>query len=114
MANNGNGSDYEAHRRRTLRNLRRRNSKGLANLASSGNAMSGWLKILAALGVLAFVGFFALALAAIIIYRSYADDLVAPDELAINKPSYGAKILDRNGKLLYEYVDDKAGLRRPI
>ena len=39
---------------------------------------------------------------------------MAPDELAINQPSYGAKIYDRNGKLLYEYVDDRSGLRRPV
>ena len=31
------------------------------------------------------------------VYNDYADDLVAPDELAINQPSYGAEITDRNG-----------------
>ncbi|HEY7465755.1 MAG TPA: transglycosylase domain-containing protein, partial [Dehalococcoidia bacterium] len=58
-----------------------------------------------------FVG---LVITGIIVYNSYANDLVPPDELAINEPSFGAKILDRNGKLLYEYVDDRAGLRRPV
>ena len=70
-----------------------------------------------ALAIISLVGVGAAAAGAgvdaLIIYNSYADELVAPDELAINQPSYGAKILDRNGKLLYEYVDDKSGLRRP-
>src|SRR4029078_3793318 len=47
------------------------------------------------------------------VYNDYAKALVPPDELAINQPSYGAKIFDRNGKLLYEYIDDHSGLRRP-
>src|SRR5262249_11566823 len=40
--------------------------------------------------------------------------LVPPTELVINRPSSGAKILDRNGKLLYQYVDDVDGLRQPV
>jgi membrane peptidoglycan carboxypeptidase len=114
MANsNGNDNNYDARRRRARHNQRRRNGPRV-QAENSGNRMSGWLKLLAALGILGFTGFFAIAITAIIVYRGYADDLVAPDELAINKPSYGARVLDRNGKLLYEYVDDQAGLRRPI
>ena len=30
------------------------------------------------------------------------------------QPSGGAQIFDRNGKLLYEYVDDRSGLRSPV
>jgi membrane peptidoglycan carboxypeptidase len=47
-------------------------------------------------------------------YQSYAVEFVSPDQLAINHPSAGAKIYDRNGKLLYQYVDDKEGIRLPI
>ena len=65
---------------------------------------------LVVLGAIAAAG---VAAYAINTYNTYANELVAPDELAINQPSYGAKIYDRNGKLLYEYVDDKSGLRRP-
>jgi len=47
-------------------------------------------------------------------YESYIDDLVGPETLAINEPSIGAKIYDRNGHLLYEYLDETAGQRFPI
>ncbi len=76
--------------------------------------MPAWIKIAVALGAFAALGFVGVAIASMVVYNTYADDLVAPDELAINEPSFGAKILDRNGKLLYEYVDDRAGLRRPV
>ncbi|HWC29146.1 MAG TPA: transglycosylase domain-containing protein, partial [Dehalococcoidia bacterium] len=79
-----------------------------------GKPIPAWLKLVIALGAVASLGFVGTAIAGIIVYNSYADDLLAPDELAINEPSFGAKILDRNGKLLYEYVDDRAGLRRPV
>ncbi len=48
------------------------------------------------------------------VYRSYANDLVPPDEMISRQPSGGAQIYDRNGKLLYEFVDDKSGLRSPV
>jgi membrane peptidoglycan carboxypeptidase len=47
-------------------------------------------------------------------YKSYAKGLVPPEQLAVNRPSAGAVILDRGGKTLYRYVDDKDGLRHPI
>jgi membrane peptidoglycan carboxypeptidase len=110
LARPSNGKAFEAHRRRVRRNAHR-------NGGGNGHSPIGlpsWLKVVIALGAVGAIGLMVLALAAIIIYRSYADDLVAPDEFAINQPSYGARILDRNGQLLYEYVDDKTGLRRPI
>jgi len=105
MARNGHG--YDAWRMRARRTLRRRNARGKRGTPR-------WM--LAAVG-LAGVGaflFIAAAIAGIFVYESYAADLVPPDQLAINEASQGAKILDRNGNLLYEYVDDRAGLRRPI
>src|SRR3972149_6791776 len=103
-ARNGNGLSYR--RRRTARNLRRR--------SGNGSGAPRWVKVLAVLVGVGFVGLAILVAAAMAVYRGYADDLVAPDELLINQPSYGTKIFDRNGKLLYEYLDDRAGLRRPI
>src|SRR5207248_9122071 len=47
-------------------------------------------------------------------YKAYAETVVPPDQLLVNRPSSGAKILDRNGKLLYQYVDDIEGLRKPV
>ena len=103
----------------TRRPQARRNAK--LKKASRGNGGSGkrggvpaWLKAMLVIGAVAFVALFIVAIATVVIYRSYADDLVAPDELAINEPSQGARILDRNGILLYEYVDDRAGLRRLV
>jgi membrane peptidoglycan carboxypeptidase len=48
------------------------------------------------------------------VYRSYANDLRPPDEVIAEQPSGGAQIYDRNGKLLYEFVDDRSGLRSPV
>ncbi len=100
---NGNGN---ARKRRSRRNLRRPTNRG--------RSFPFWLKGLIALGVLGFAGLLTAFAVGVVAYRSYAADLVAPDELAINEPSYGAKIFDRNGLLLYEYVDDRSGLRRPV
>src|SRR5436305_10120803 len=96
-----------------------RHRRGLRMLRTRGNAMGKqtiprWLIAVVGIGALAFAGLVAAGVTGILIYQNYADELVAPDELAINQPSYGAKIFDRNGKLLYEYVDDRSGLRRPI
>lgn len=48
------------------------------------------------------------------VYRWYARDLIPPDEVIASQPSGGAQIFDRNGNLLYEYVDDRSGLRSPV
>src|SRR5205823_1384628 len=48
------------------------------------------------------------------VYRSYANDLKPPDEVIAQQPSGGAQIFDRHGNLLYEYVDDRSGLRSPV
>ena len=96
-------SSYDPWMRRT----RRRNR-------SNGKGISIWLKLALAMGLVGVIAFISLAVASFVVYNSYADDLLAPDELAINEASSGATILDRNGELLYEYVDDRAGLRRPV
>jgi len=80
----------------------------------SGTRAPRWLQFLIAL---AGVGVIMFALAGVTgygVYRSYANDIVPPDEVIASQPSGGAKIYDRNGKLLYEYVDDKSGLRSPV
>jgi membrane peptidoglycan carboxypeptidase len=71
-------------------------------------------KVAAAAGV---VGLFAALFATVAgfgVYQAYVSGFVPPDEVAINQPSLGAKIYDRNGNLLYEFVDDRAGLRQPV
>ncbi|HXH22112.1 MAG TPA: transglycosylase domain-containing protein [Dehalococcoidia bacterium] len=102
--NGRNGNGARAARRRARRSVHGRASKGL----------NRWLGALLMVGILGFIAGLIAIVAAYAYYQDIADALVAPDELAINQPSFGAKILDRNGKLLYEYVDDRSGLRRPI
>jgi membrane peptidoglycan carboxypeptidase len=74
----------------------------------------GALKVAAGFMAVAIVGAIVLLATTIAVYRSYANGLVTPQEMAVNHPSAGAKILDRNGKLLYQYIDDKEGLRDPV
>jgi membrane peptidoglycan carboxypeptidase len=106
MATNGNGHHGIGQARRRGRRTRaQRKAKP---------SMPFWAKGLIAVFVLGIASVAAAGAAGFAYYQSYADELVAPDELAINQPSYGAKIYDRNGVLLYEYVDDQAGLRRPV
>jgi len=69
------------------------------------------------LGALALFGLLAAVvgtISAVGIYQHYVSAFVPPDQVAINQPSLGAKVYDRNGRLLYEYVDDRDGLRQPV
>ncbi|MEK7693436.1 MAG: transglycosylase domain-containing protein [Chloroflexota bacterium] len=73
-----------------------------------------WLQVI--LG-LAGLGVIALAIAGgtgFGVYRSYADELKSPGEVISQQPSGGAQIVDRHGNVLYEYVDDRSGLRSPV
>ena len=47
-------------------------------------------------------------------YNEIADSVVPPEELIAQLPSGGARIYDRNGELLYEFIDEFTGLRRPV
>jgi membrane peptidoglycan carboxypeptidase len=71
-------------------------------------ALLGGLTLLglaAALGV----GLFAVSR-----YRAYASGVVPPERLLSELPRGGARIYDRNGVRLYEFVDEFGGLRRPV
>ncbi len=111
MARPVNNAVYDARRRRVTRRAMKQRS-GFAGDSGSRGAL--FLKLAVALGALGAIVLAIGGATTLMVYNSYAEDIVAPDELAINQPSYGARILDRNGTLLYEYVDDKSGLRRPI
>src|SRR5262245_52119641 len=99
---------------RNHRPATRRRGRAVARPTQARGGMSGFVKLAAVIGSLAFICLIGAFAARLAVYKSYTDELVAPDELAINQPSYGAKIFDRNGRLLYEYVDDRSGLRRPV
>ncbi|TAJ21410.1 MAG: hypothetical protein EPO65_01555 [Dehalococcoidia bacterium] len=47
-------------------------------------------------------------------YHAYADGVVPPEQLLANLPGGGARVYDRNGVLLYQFVDEYGGLRRPV
>jgi len=47
-------------------------------------------------------------------YDEIAADVVPPEELIAQQSRGGARVLDRNGVLLYEFVDELSGLRRPV
>ncbi|MCH7488237.1 MAG: transglycosylase domain-containing protein, partial [Chloroflexi bacterium] len=62
-------------------------------------------------GVLAII---AIGVGSFIVYQSYANDLVEPQEV-INSNSIGSSIIyDRHGNKLYEYVPEFEGLRDPV
>lgn len=91
---------YLAYRRR------RRNGNG-----------KGAPRWLLALGVLAVTFIIAAGVTAIVgynVYQSYADELVPPDEEIAKLPRGGARILDRDGRFLYEFLDEVSGLRDPV
>ena len=98
MARNGAYYRYLAYRRR------RRN----------GRALPGWLWALIVLGGLTAIAIGVLAGVGFGIYQSYADDLIPPDEKIRQLPRGGAIIRDRNGKFIYQFVDDRSGLRDPV
>ena len=112
MAKQSKNDPWETRRQYARRNAKLK--KGSRGNGGKGGGAPTWLKAVLVIGAFGFVALFVVAIATVVVYRNYADDLVAPDELAINEPSQGARILDRNGILLYEYVDDRAGLRRLV
>ncbi|MCH7838147.1 MAG: transglycosylase domain-containing protein, partial [Chloroflexi bacterium] len=98
MAKNGSYHRYRAYRKR------RRSRRGVPR----------WLIALAVLG-----GIFAIALGVVAgvgygVYQSYAEDLVPPDVFFESLPPGGARIYDRNGALLFEYLNPLYGRRDPV
>ncbi|MCJ7491955.1 MAG: transglycosylase domain-containing protein, partial [Dehalococcoidia bacterium] len=72
-----------------------------------------WMLIPVFLLALFAAGSAATAIAGFIVYRVYASDM-PPVEEVLSQNAGGAKVYDRNGRLLYEYVDDLQGLRQPV
>jgi len=48
------------------------------------------------------------------VYYHYADDLERPDIALARTGSAGSRIFDRNGNLIYEFVDPLSGLKNPV
>ncbi len=81
---------------------------------NGGRRINPWLAVPLILLGLMVAGGGAFAIAGFVIYRSYADDLVPIEEVLAQQSAGGAEIYDRNGRPLYEFVDDLEGLRRPV
>ena len=58
--------------------------------------------------------FFTALVAGLLIYSSIASDFEPPDQQEVNRPAGGAIILDRNGQVLFRYIDESNGLRQPV
>ena len=103
-----------ARKRRT-----RRNGGGAAAGDGGGRGRRlRWL-LVAALSaavflVLTLAGVSGAAVYGISQYDEIADSVVPPAQLLDQLPRGGARIYDRNGALLYEFVDELSGLRRPV
>ncbi|MDP2948733.1 MAG: transglycosylase domain-containing protein, partial [Chloroflexota bacterium] len=84
---------------------------------NGGRRRSGaprWLWLLAFLGLLALTVLAVSGGVSFAVYRHYAADLEPPDLALARTGSAGSRIFDRNGNLLYEFVDPLAGLRNPV
>jgi hypothetical protein len=80
----------------------------------SGRSTPRWLIAIAVLGGILVISMAVMAGIGFGVYQGYANDLVPPDEEIAKQPQGGARILDREGNLLYQYVDDASGLRDPV
>jgi membrane peptidoglycan carboxypeptidase len=95
MARNRSAYRYMAYRRR------RRNGHGTPR----------WVLVLIVMAGLALFSVFGMMAATFAVYQHYADGFVSPEVAIAQQPSGGAKILDRNGKLLYQFLDENSGLQ---
>ncbi|MQC17847.1 MAG: penicillin-binding protein [Chloroflexi bacterium] len=102
----------------TRTSLMRRRRRREEQRGRGGNTRMRMLIALAAmLGVfLVSVGLVAggTAIYAMSRYDEIAADVVPPEQLIAQQSRGGARIVDRNGVLLYEFVDELSGLRRPV
>ncbi|MGQ9572407.1 MAG: transglycosylase domain-containing protein [Dehalococcoidia bacterium] len=91
-------------RRRRLRRL------------NGGRQRSGaaWLWLIAAAGLLLLAVLGIGAGVSFAVYYHYAHDLERPDMALARTGSAGSRIYDRNGHLLYEFVDPLSGLSNPV
>ncbi|MYD65530.1 MAG: hypothetical protein F4X26_06065 [Chloroflexi bacterium] len=104
--------------RRILRRRARRRTNGNGNGNGGGLHLGRWVWILAGLLALIVVGAAATAGGSLLYgkkkYDEFVVNVVPPEQLLADLPRGGARIYDRNGVLLYEFIDEFGGLRRPV
>ncbi|MGB2695470.1 MAG: transglycosylase domain-containing protein [Dehalococcoidia bacterium] len=82
---------------------------------SNGNGkMPRWLIVLGVLAGLFVVGLSVAAVGGIAAYQNCVSDLEPPDQAIEKLPRGGARIYDRNGELLFEYLNPEYGRRDPV
>ena len=101
---------------RLARRRRRRNGNGRRNPRHGGGRgrgllIAGGLLLLIVIGSVAAGGGTIYGKSK---YDEFVSTVVPPEELLAELPRGGARIYDRNGTLLYEFVDELSGLRRPV
>ncbi|MEX2375460.1 MAG: transglycosylase domain-containing protein [Dehalococcoidia bacterium] len=96
-------------RRRQRRN--RRNNGGMSTRTRMLLALGAIVAVFLVAGGLVAGGS---AIYAMDRYDEFAADVVPPEQLIAQQSRGGALILDRNGEVLYEFVDELSGLRRPV
>ena len=89
------------------RAIRRRQARAKNPMLMLGGALAAVMLLVGGIGGGA-------ALIGLQQYNEYARGVVPPSQLLDQLPRGGARIYDRNGELLYEFVDEFGGLRRPI
>ena len=106
-----------AGRRAVRRRSRRRRADG-ARGAAGGARLRRWLLLAAGILALAATSGAAVAGGSALYGKQKYDEFVSgvapPEELLATLPRGGARIYDRHGQLLYEFVDEFGGLRRPV
>ena len=60
-------------------------------------------------GIAAVVAAVVFVIGSAFAYQHYGAEFVPPDLMSVNTPAGGAKVYDRNGTLLYQYIDDRDG-----
>ena len=99
---------------------RRQRARRRRRVAASGGGLriSLWLLLFVGLFWVMLIATGAAATTGALYGKQKYDEFIAyvapPDELLASLPRGGARIYDRNGVLLYEFVDEFGGLRRPV
>ena len=93
------------------RRIRRRIGGGTRHLG--GGLLSGVSILAVLLAIAGGIGAVGVGFAAIT-YTTAISDVVPPEQLLARYSRGGARIYDRHGTLMYEFVDELSGLRRPV